>query len=302
MLTLDPHARGAHIAMVSIVGLLAACILALLHPPRYALAEESPPSPEKPPPPFKKWTPGTQKNIIFLLTDDQDLRLGSMGAMPFTMEHIMHAGANVSNFFIHTPICCPSRTTLMSGKFVHNNKVRDANSGGCMRMNTSRASGGNPSFWEDSFIHRLRYEQGYTTGVFVSSLPQHLGACCLPCAAVEGWWVGRTQGKLLNVMKTYGCDGSFDVPGLDRGYIMCNPSFFNENWADYTVDASGHGSGSVYQTGSEPENYTTSLVGNHSLAWIRSVVESGKDHPPFFGDTTSPRLPLTWMEGGGGRI
>ena len=93
--------------------LLAACIVALLFSPQCTFADESLPIPEKPPPPLKKWAPGTQRNIIFLLTDDQDLRLGSMQAMPFTMEHIMHAGANVSNFFIHTPICCPSRTTLM---------------------------------------------------------------------------------------------------------------------------------------------------------------------------------------------
>ena len=71
-----------------------------------ASAEEAAPTipPTPPPPPLRKVAPGSQKNIIFLLTDDQDLRLGSMGAMPFTMEHITHAGANISNYFIHTPI------------------------------------------------------------------------------------------------------------------------------------------------------------------------------------------------------
>ena len=234
-----------------------------------ALSEEALPS-ESGPGPLPKARPGSQKNIIMLLTDDQDLRLGSMQAMPFTMQHVMGAGANVSNFFIHTPICCPCRTTIMSGKFVHNNKVKDAKSGGCMRMNTSRAAppAGNPKFWEDSFIHRLRYKHGYATGVF---------------------------GKLLNGMTTYGCNGDFDVPGLDRGYIMCNPAFFHETWADYTTDDSGKGTGSVHQTGNEPANYTTSLLGNASLAWIRSIVGQGKDHPPFFAfmGPHAPHLPST---------
>ena len=62
-----------------------------------------------------------------------------MVAMPATRELVMAAGANMSNYFIDTPICCPSRTTFMSGKYVHNNKVSDNQAGGCMRMNTSRA-------------------------------------------------------------------------------------------------------------------------------------------------------------------
>ena len=67
-----------------------------------------PPLPPLPPPPLPPPVkPGSQKNVIVLLTDDQDLRLGSMRAMTYTMEHIGNAGANISNFFVHTPICCP---------------------------------------------------------------------------------------------------------------------------------------------------------------------------------------------------
>ena len=89
--------------MHRLVGIAVAAIAALSN---CASAEEAAPTipPTPPPPPLRKVAPGSQKNIIFLLTDDQDLRLGSMGAMPFTMEHITHAGANISNYFIHTPI------------------------------------------------------------------------------------------------------------------------------------------------------------------------------------------------------
>ena len=63
-------------------------------------------------------------------------------------------------------------------------------------MNTSRYE--NPDFWQNSFIRRLRYEHGYTTGVF---------------------------GKLLNVMSSYGCDGSSPtvVHGLDRTQARAPP-------------------------------------------------------------------------------
>ena len=64
-------------------------------------------------------------NIIFLLTDDLDVRLGSMIALNNTMKILKEGGANMSNFFVNTPICCPSRSTFLSGKFEHNNVALD---------------------------------------------------------------------------------------------------------------------------------------------------------------------------------
>ena len=96
----------------------------------------------------------------------QDLRLGSMQAMEYMRESILPNAANLSNYFIHTPICCPSRSTLVTGRYVHNNKVKDHTSGGCMRMNSSRVE--NPSFWQRSFIKSL-HSKGYTTGMITSS-------------------------------------------------------------------------------------------------------------------------------------
>ena len=160
-----------------------------------------PPLPPLPPPPLPPSVkPGSQKNVIVLLTDDQDLRLGSMRAMPYTMEHIGNAGANISNFFVHTPICCPryapaqllllgqnwtryvrlcsgliyellslsfSRTTLLSGRFYHNNKVsrdakfdKEAPYRGCMSMNTSLQY--NPGFWDNSLVATLK-KSGYVS-------------------------------------------------------------------------------------------------------------------------------------------
>lgn len=116
--------------------------------------------------------------------------LGSMKAMKYTRDMVIEndRALNLTNFRVNTPICCPSRATLLSGRFNHNNKATTfATSGGgvvadgmCMRMNTSRTK--NPDFWRNSFVHRLKYEFGYKTGMF---------------------------GKVLNDMSDYGCDGAF---------------------------------------------------------------------------------------------
>lgn len=154
-----------------------------------------PPKPPAPPLPFPplppKVAPGSQKNLIMLLTDDQDLRLGSMRAMPYTLEYIGAAGVNMSNFFVNTPICCPSRTTLLSGRWNHNNKVLAQTDKGCMGMNTSRDH--NPEFWTDSIVSKLHRDHGYATGMF---------------------------GKVLNVMDTFGCVDGYNTPNLDRTFVM----------------------------------------------------------------------------------
>ncbi|MEA2602548.1 MAG: hypothetical protein QOF89_3540 [Acidobacteriota bacterium] len=62
-------------------------------------------------------------NIVFLLTDDQDLVLGSLDFMPRTRELIARQGMTFSNHFVPLSLCCPSRSTILTGVYPHNHKV-----------------------------------------------------------------------------------------------------------------------------------------------------------------------------------
>lgn len=92
------------------------CITRAVTPDRRVLRDPDtkvsgimPPSPPTPPPPSPGPVPaGSQKNIIFLVNDDQDLVLGSMRAMPNTARLLGDGGANLTQFRVNTPICCPS--------------------------------------------------------------------------------------------------------------------------------------------------------------------------------------------------
>ena len=73
----------------------------------------------------------TRPNFIILLTDDQDLELGSPDIMPNLHSKIINNGITFSNSFISTPICCPSRSETMMGRYFHNVGGSD---GDCMHV------------------------------------------------------------------------------------------------------------------------------------------------------------------------
>lgn len=69
----------------------------------------------------------TPKNVVFILTDDQDSVLDSMSYMPLVQKYLAEEGTTFANHFTTTAICCPSRVSLWTGKQPHNTNVTDVN-------------------------------------------------------------------------------------------------------------------------------------------------------------------------------
>ena len=84
----------------------------------------------------------SRPNIVVIQTDDQTLRelyatwLTPLGikarVMPNTLDLIARRGITFDRYYVSYPLCCPSRATLLSGRYAHSNGVisNDAPRGG----------------------------------------------------------------------------------------------------------------------------------------------------------------------------
>ena len=126
-------------------------------------------------------------NIVYFVTDDQDQMLG--GSFPTTApgmatplpkvrELMVEGGATFENMFIHVPICNPSRSTTLTGRYFHNIKSAVEGGGGGGRDDSGGGGpGGNGQLGDDtmhvnmsrvhnhSFAVRLQ-RRGYALGLF----------------------------------------------------------------------------------------------------------------------------------------
>ena len=60
-------------------------------------------------------------NILFVLADDQ--RADTLPCMPKLAKLLGARGSTFKNNFATTPLCCPGRSSVLTGKYAHNHKV-----------------------------------------------------------------------------------------------------------------------------------------------------------------------------------
>jgi arylsulfatase A-like enzyme len=89
-------------------------------------------------------------NVVIILTDDHRAT-DTMQVMPETMRLFGSEGVQYTNAFATTPICCPARAGIMTGRFNHNNGVL--------------TNADKDLLAQDSTIQRYLHDAGYRTGI-----------------------------------------------------------------------------------------------------------------------------------------
>ena len=72
--------------------------------------------------------PEPRPNILLVITDDQRAT-GSMQALPAVRRLFGREGRRFTNAFATTPLCCPSRASIVSGRYAHNHGVQTNDDG-----------------------------------------------------------------------------------------------------------------------------------------------------------------------------
>ena len=93
-------------------------------------------------------------NIIVIVTDDQRLAADSMMVMPKTMALFGAGGVSFPRYTVTTPLCCPSRSSIMSGRYAHNTGVL-----------TNGDEGEVQAFDQDATAQRYLHDAGYLTAM-----------------------------------------------------------------------------------------------------------------------------------------
>ncbi|GLC42652.1 hypothetical protein PLESTB_001123900 [Pleodorina starrii] len=136
------------------------------------LRRRSPPSPPPSPPPSRAnpppSPPGSVKpNIVLIMVDDQDYLLNSThpAYMPKLHQYIGSQGLHLNNFIVTSSLCCPSRVSLLTGRFTHNHNVssNQAPQGGWGKFQSLNLD----SDWLPTWLKPLGYNT-YFTGKFIN--------------------------------------------------------------------------------------------------------------------------------------
>ncbi|HEY6712708.1 MAG TPA: sulfatase, partial [Rubrobacter sp.] len=176
----------------------------------------------------------SKPNIVFILTDD--MRKDDMMYMPKTHSLLREQGMGFRNAFVSNALCAPSRASIMTGQYSHNNGVWSNSS----TDSPSTTTGGWQAYQDngnekDNVATRL-HNAGYRTGLFGKYLNGYTDTTFIP-----HWW--------------------------DRWFAA-----FSSRYFDFDVNDQG----TLRHFGSKDSDYKTDVLSRQTNAFIGNSASQGR--------------------------
>ena len=156
-----------------------------------------------------------RRNLIVIVTDDQtyDSIPRAVPVMPFLQSRVLDPADGwiaFPNAFVNTPVCCPSRASMLTGRYSHHTGVLDNADGALLQ------EGGTIAAW----LHDGGYHTGLV-GKYLNGYPFGRGPF-----VPEWWdrWWGKQQGPATSVYR--------DFTLIEQG----EPVRYGTQEADYSTD------------------------------------------------------------------
>ena len=126
-------------------------------------------------------------SVLLIVTDDQ--RWDTLWSMPQVKRLLVDRGVSFSNSFVSSPLCCPSRASILTGAYPHTTGV----------YTQGLPNGGFKKFNDTTTIATVLHDAGYRTGFF---------------------------GKYLDSYQS-GANAGYVPPGWDRWMAFVHSQFFD---------------------------------------------------------------------------
>lgn len=111
-------------------------------------------------------------NIIFILTDD--MATYDLPQMPKLNRLVADEGATFRNFFVTNSLCCPSRSAILRGQYVHNHGI-DRNRNGFQKFHRLGYEASTVATWIQAAGYVTgfmgKYLNGYAEGINQTYVP-----------------------------------------------------------------------------------------------------------------------------------
>uniref|UniRef100_A0A3B3YEM3 N-acetylglucosamine-6-sulfatase n=1 Tax=Poecilia mexicana TaxID=48701 RepID=A0A3B3YEM3_9TELE len=210
-------------------------------------------------------------NIVLILADDLDIAMGGLNPLTKTKKLIGDTGITFTNAFVASPLCCPSRASILTGKYPHNHHViNNTLQGNCSSL-----------AWQKS------------------QEPQTFPALLKSFGGYQTFFAG----KYLN---QYGHSDAGGLEHVPPGWSYWVALEKNSKYYNYTLSVNGKAQkhGADYS-----RDYLTDVLANRSLDFLQykssyqpffMMVSTPAPHSPWtaapqyqdrFNDTKAPRDP-----------